>query len=65
MNPAVIETIFINWIIPELGRWMRTRGAVPTRDEIVAELATIATEKIGIGEEFLRSKGVVDPGLTE
>lgn len=63
MNPAIVQAIFLQILIPELGRWLSRRGTsgepLPTKEEILAKLDADATTIINAGEDFLRSKGAL------
>jgi hypothetical protein len=63
MTPQMLTAVLINIALPELGRWLASRGAgapLPTDAEMLAELQATTARGIALGETFLRSKGV-DP----
>ena len=62
MSPALIQILFTQILLPELGRWLARRGSdapFPTTEALLAELNRNATAVIAAGEDFLREKGAL------
>lgn len=57
---ALIPIIFQSIVLPEIGRWLASRGTnqpMPTEVEILAQMNQLADNIINASVAFLKSKG--------
>lgn len=62
MLTSLIPVIFQTIVLPELGRWLASRGAgsaFPSEIEINAQMNLIHDSIVNAADAFLKSKGVV------
>ena len=58
MNPALINAILINIVIPQIARRLATRGGAPlSKDELLALMDEEAAAALAAGAAFLAKHG--------
>lgn len=57
MNPALLNAILINLVIPALARKLAGGPPVQTKEQLVAEMNAIATTYLNAVDEWLATHG--------